>query len=87
MKQPPTVAEQHSIDPNDPNQTPREQEGLPPNMAAQKEGQPSAFAGMDTGNPFDGPAYNEEGETTSNVNQKAPPAGANIPTENKSDEG
>lgn len=86
MRQPPTVEEQHSIDPNDPNQSPREQEGLAPNMMAQKEGQPSAFAGMDTGNPFDGPAYSEEGKTTSNVNQKATPPSANIPTENKNPE-
>ncbi len=81
-KQPPTVAEQHRIDPNDPNQTPREQEGLLPNMDSQKEGQPSAFAGMDTGAPINnGPAYSEEGETTSHVNQVAPKEG-NIPGEN-----
>ncbi len=72
-QQPPTVAEQHSIDPNDPNQTPREQEGLLPNKLAQTEGQPSAFAGMDTGTPTgDGASYSEEGKTTSHVDHAAP---------------
>lgn len=81
MKQTPSDATQRNIDPNDPNMTPREQEGLPPNMMAQKEGQPSAFAGMDTGTPFgDQAAYNEEGETTSRVNHVAPKE-RNIPGE------
>ncbi|RYD50721.1 MAG: hypothetical protein EOP52_13360 [Sphingobacteriales bacterium] len=82
MKQPPTVDEQHSIDPNDPNQTPREQEGFAPNMTTQKPGQPSAFAGMDTGADSDGPAYSEEGETTSDVNHVAPKE-RNIPGESE----
>ena len=41
--------EKNPIDLNNPNQSPREQEGLDPNLAEQKPGQPSAFAGMDTG--------------------------------------
>lgn len=60
---------ENQIDPNDPNHTPREQEGLVPNKQAQTPGQPSAFAGMDTGAVVpEGDSMHQEGEVTSRVN-------------------
>lgn len=68
MKQSPQNQPQQNIDPNDPNVSIRQQEGLLPNLDAQREGQPSAFAGMDTGTPFEGPLPNGGDETPKNIN-------------------